>query len=145
MVESHGLLLNNGSDSLRQKGETVKRGSSNRPKPDPMKNLNNGNASTEHGPTTPARESVSKSEASPKETTFSGKGRWQAGTEREGSSLSQWEEERETVREGARNPLCDRAASGLPPRPKSAGQLRYYDSDDSDESSLDGEIEIVGQ
>ncbi|PVD26992.1 hypothetical protein C0Q70_12141 [Pomacea canaliculata] len=43
-------------------------------------------------------------------------------------------------REGARNPVQERKMAA---RPKSAGQLRYYDSDGSDDSSLDGEIEIV--
>ncbi|KAK7445505.1 hypothetical protein BaRGS_00040345 [Batillaria attramentaria] len=54
----------------------------------------------------------------------------------------QWDEVCDFDRDGARNPLYISTKS-MPLRPKSAGQLRYCVSDDSDESSLDGEIEIV--
>ena len=160
VIESRDPSLYGGSDSLQQNGGALQHGSSSRPKADSTKrpdNLPNASRNLERMVT--VKETVSKSKASPKEVPSRRKSQWeagiekgesrfnqwQAGTERAESRLDQWEAEREAVREGARNPLCDRGASGLPPRPKSAGQLRYYDSDDSDESSMDGEIEIVGQ
>ena len=174
VIESRDPSLYGDSDSLQQNGGALQHGSSSRPKAESTKRPDNlHNASRDLERIVPMKEPVSKSKTSPKEipsrrksqwqagkergeSRFSqweagiekGESRfnqWQAGTERAESRLDQWEAEREAVREGARNPLCDRGASGLPPRPKSAGQLRYYDSDDSDESSMDGEIEIVGQ
>ncbi|XP_076457383.1 uncharacterized protein LOC143291424 [Babylonia areolata] len=77
--------------------------------------------------------------ATPQEVTSSVESQSEERTERGGRRTRQWQAE-ECVREGARNPLME---GSVPARPKSAGQLRYCDSEDTDESSLDGEIEIV--
>ncbi|KAK7106383.1 hypothetical protein V1264_017648 [Littorina saxatilis] len=139
VVESHERLLDEGHQRTRTKELRISNVPSkletftNRKPPKPPVSKD----SSQHTPS--SKEHVSNRTVAHEELTSKGTNQWQ---ERRGESrINQWEVETEALREGARNPM--NSGSYLPARPKSAGQLRYYDSDDSDESSLGGEIEIV--
>lgn len=141
VVESHERLLDEGHQRTRTKELRISNVPSkletftNRKPPKPPVSKD----SSQHTPS--SKEHVSNRTVAHEELTSKGTNQWQ---ERRGESrINQWEVETEALREGARNPM--NSGSYLPARPKSAGQLRYYDSDDSDESSLGGEIEIVGE